>query len=346
MKKEYHIILIFALFSIVKLHAQGIVAAQLEKETGATQVSIRAEILRKGSSDVSDSILFKWGDGVEEELPVLSYGYLPSVNLTLAVYHGFHAYEEPGLYELSFADGFLIDGIKNIESSGQKMLNFKDTISLLPQENPDSNNEAPFFLGDPTIDDLIVDENGVIKYIAVFDQEFYTPIEDFRTSIAPFPASGYSPPPGNLYMDGNILVWDKPIEPGLFGVCIKVREFRQPREEGQDSLFMSTAHRAIVLEIDSNFIVSNLSFDSIEGLVSIFPNPANSTLNIQLQHNQSTQGKLQIENLSGQTLHTETLNLSPNLQSWQVDVADWPSGVYVVRLQAGADQVVRKFVKE
>ncbi|WP_282774159.1 hypothetical protein [Phaeodactylibacter xiamenensis] len=145
MKKEYHIILIFALFSIVKLHAQGIVAAQLEKETGATQVSIRAEILRKGSSDVSDSILFKWGDGVEEELPVLSYGYLPSVNLTLAVYHGFHAYEEPGLYELSFADGFLIDGIKNIESSGQKMLNFKDTISLLPQENPDSNNEAPFF---------------------------------------------------------------------------------------------------------------------------------------------------------------------------------------------------------
>ena len=147
-------------------------------------------------------------------------------------------------------------------------------------------------------------------------------------------------------MDGNILVWDKPIEPGLFGVCIKVREFRQPREEGQDSLFMSTAHRAIVLEIDSNFIVSNLSFDSIEGLVSIFPNPANSTLNIQLQHNQSTQGKLQIENLSGQTLHTETLNLSPNLQSWQVDVADWPSGVYVVRLLAGSDQVVRKFVKE
>ena len=109
---------------------------------------------------------------------------------------------------------------------------------------------------------------------------------------------------------------------------------------------MSTAHRAIVLEIDSNFIVSNLSFDSIEGLVSLFPNPANSTLNIQLQYTQSTQGQLQIENLSGQTLHTEALNLNPALQSWQVDVADWPSGVYMVRLQAGAEQVVRRFVVE
>ncbi|NRA52424.1 MAG: T9SS type A sorting domain-containing protein [Phaeodactylibacter sp.] len=80
--------------------------------------------------------------------------------------------------------------------------------------------------------------------------------------------------------------------------------------------------------------------------LTLFPNPTTSTLHIQLQHAQSTQGKLQIENLTGQTLHAETLNLSPALQSWQVDVADWPSGVYVVRLLAGAKQVVRKFVKE
>ncbi|WP_425422171.1 T9SS type A sorting domain-containing protein [Phaeodactylibacter xiamenensis] len=80
--------------------------------------------------------------------------------------------------------------------------------------------------------------------------------------------------------------------------------------------------------------------------LNLFPNPTSSALHIQLQHAQSTQGKLQIENLSGQTLHTETLNLSPTLQSWQVDVADWPSGVYVVRLQAGSEQVVRKFVVE
>ncbi|NRA52423.1 MAG: T9SS type A sorting domain-containing protein, partial [Phaeodactylibacter sp.] len=71
-----------------------------------------------------------------------------------------------------------------------------------------------------------------------------------------------------------------------------------------------------------------------------------STLHLQLQRAQSTQGQLQIENLSGQTLHTEALNLNPALQSWQVDVADWPSGVYVVRLQTGSEQVVRKFVKE
>ena len=80
--------------------------------------------------------------------------------------------------------------------------------------------------------------------------------------------------------------------------------------------------------------------------LTLFPNPTTSTLHLQLQHAQSTQGQLQIENLAGQTLHTEALDLGPALQSWQVDVADWPSGVYVVRLRAGAEQVVRKFVVE
>ena len=80
--------------------------------------------------------------------------------------------------------------------------------------------------------------------------------------------------------------------------------------------------------------------------LTLFPNPTNSTLHLQLQHAQSTQGQLQIENLAGQTLHTEALDLGPALQSWEVDVADWPSGVYVVRLRAGAEQVVRKFVVE
>jgi hypothetical protein len=80
--------------------------------------------------------------------------------------------------------------------------------------------------------------------------------------------------------------------------------------------------------------------------VNLFPNPTTSTLHLQLQHAQSTQGKLQIKNLAGQTLHTEALDLNPALQSWEVDVADWPSGVYVVRLLAGSEQVVRKFVKD
>lgn len=101
-----------------------------------------------------------------------------------------------------------------------------------------------------------------------------------------------------------------------------------------------------MFEIDEEMIVSQLEVESTEDGFWLFPNPVSSTLHLQLQFPQSTQGKLLIENLAGQTLHTEALNLSPALQSWQVDVADWPSGVYVVRLLAGAQQVGRKFVVE
>ncbi|WP_282782131.1 T9SS type A sorting domain-containing protein, partial [Phaeodactylibacter xiamenensis] len=78
----------------------------------------------------------------------------------------------------------------------------------------------------------------------------------------------------------------------------------------------------------------------------LFPNPVRSTLHLKLPQLHITEGKLIIENLSGQMLYTEDLNLSPASRSWQLDVGGWPSGVYVVRLQVGAEQMVRKFVKE
>jgi hypothetical protein len=89
---------------------------------------------------------------------------------------------------------------------------------------------------------------------------------------------------------------------------------------------------------------SSQPFDKL-GL-SVFPNPTTSTLHLQLQYSHATQGKLLIENLAGQALHTEALNLGPTLQSSEVDVADCTSGVCVLRLQTGLEQVVRKFVKE
>jgi hypothetical protein len=102
----------------------------------------------------------------------------------------------------------------------------------------------------------------------------------------------------------------------------------------------------MMVEIDSSLLVNSILQPIPIDQLTLFPNPTTSTLHLQLQYSQATQGKLLIENLAGQTLHAEALKLRPALQSWEVDVAGWPSGVYVVRLQAGAEQVVRKFVKE
>ena len=79
--------------------------------------------------------------------------------------------------------------------------------------------------------------------------------------------------------------------------------------------------------------------------ITLFPNPAKDLLQIQLP-SLPTSAALTIQNLQGQTLYQDRLQLSPTLQTHEVQVAGWPAGVYVLRVQSGARQWVRKFVVE
>jgi len=346
---KYTVALLMAMFVagvVSQLHAQGIWSAQLRKDTGPMQVSVMVEIYRKGDAEMNEKVVISWGDGTEEELTILGNLYLPFYGLTRATYPGFHVYDETGLYELSFVDSFLIDNVENIENSGAKALNYKDTVSIFSADNPDSNNDAPVFIGLPGVTDLIVESDGVIKYPSAYFSDIYMSIEDFRESLVPFPAQGYTPPPGNLYMDDNVLVWDKPIEPGIYGICIKIREYRKGRVNPEDSLFMGTAHQAIMLEIDSDMIVSTFAPGLIDGVVSIYPNPVADQLHFQLSQFRAEDALLQVLNPHGQVVYTEKLRLSNVLREHQLDVGGWPAGVYVLRVQSGARQWVRKFVVE
>ena len=79
--------------------------------------------------------------------------------------------------------------------------------------------------------------------------------------------------------------------------------------------------------------------------ISISPNPATDHLQIQLP-SLSTSAALTIQNLQGQALYQNRLQLSPTLQTHEIQVAGWPAGVYVLRVQSGERQWVRKFVVE
>ncbi|MCB0598398.1 MAG: T9SS type A sorting domain-containing protein [Lewinellaceae bacterium] len=77
----------------------------------------------------------------------------------------------------------------------------------------------------------------------------------------------------------------------------------------------------------------------------LFPNPATHTLHLQINSVQAENAVLTIHNPAGQLQYLQQLKLSPQLQQHQVDVSTWPPGVYFLRLQAGARQVARRFVK-
>ena len=328
-------------FQWTNIEAQGIWAADMTKKVSNQTVTVNVRIFRKG--DVKDSIMLDWGDGTTEVISPPAVEFL-SIGLNLETYFGIHVYEEPGIYEISFRDSFLVDGVVNIEDSGNKSIHLVDSLNVFHGDSLFDYNDAPEPLGIPA--GIIQTEEGVVFFYNLHQTDIFIQREKWLFELAPFPSEDYSFPEytDSLTNNGATIFWDRPITTGIYAFNLRVREFLH--DGMNDSIFLSTTNRLMMVEIDSSLLVNNILQPIPIDQLTLFPNPAYSTLNIQLQQSHATQGKLQIENLAGQILHAEALTLSPTLQSWQVDVADWPSGVYVVRLQTGSEQVVRRFVVE
>lgn len=83
-----------------------------------------------------------------------------------------------------------------------------------------------------------------------------------------------------------------------------------------------------------------------EGLVSIYPNPTNKNLNVELNIlNNSTQSKLEIVSLNGTVLHTELIESGRTTKS--LDLSNLTEGIYLIRLIDVENGVtVKQFIKK
>jgi hypothetical protein len=81
--------------------------------------------------------------------------------------------------------------------------------------------------------------------------------------------------------------------------------------------------------------------------IQLFPNPANDFLNFQIALRTPAPMAVTVFNSLGESVHTQTFGQhAAGEYSESIAVADWPRGVYLLRLQAGTSWVMRKFVVE
>ncbi len=78
--------------------------------------------------------------------------------------------------------------------------------------------------------------------------------------------------------------------------------------------------------------------------VVIVPNPASERINIEFG-NLSGTAQLRILNVSGQLMHSETINLD-NLPLATVNVSDWNAGLYYYTIETPNNRAMGKFVKQ
>lgn len=75
-----------------------------------------------------------------------------------------------------------------------------------------------------------------------------------------------------------------------------------------------------------------------------FPNPAETFIHIAFNTNQSMPVEVEIFNVSGSRMYTENVQADDNVYH-SVDISEWPSGVYLIRLKTADGQSAERFIR-
>ncbi len=97
--------------------------------------------------------------------------------------------------------------------------------------------------------------------------------------------------------------------------------------------------------IPANVIVDDcLGIFSANGItgISVYPNPANTFITVELQLNTSEEVEMSLVNMLGQTLYTSNANQSSGISKVNINTASLPRGIYLLQVKTANGIQVRK----
>ncbi len=195
-----------------------------------------------------DTLTLCWGDGICERVARSNgpgsppQGDVIGFDYKRNYYTAIHTYSQTGVYTIFMTDPNRNGGVLNVNfpNSDQIMFHIETTVTLLDVEGG-MENHSPRVLASPIL-------LGHLAQPFVYAPEAYDPDADslsFELTV-PLQDSGMAVPnyvelteigpgPGNhLSLDPHTgkLVWDSPQQPGLYGLAILIRSFRDGVEIG------------------------------------------------------------------------------------------------------------------
>jgi len=326
------ILFIFLILCSVGTYAQDILGADLLVD-GQASPTVWGYVQIYRTSVEPRSITIEWGDST---IDTLSTGTLPLLSDDSIYVHQYlilHTYADTGVYDITVRDSFWVDDIVNIEQPGQQALELTNTLWI-------RHGLSPAFQF--THSALAVDEvSGVIVHRGNYGSPIGFSRDSLVQRLVPVTETGYTfPTASNTIECCSPLVWDRPLTAGRHAFGLQLTTWGGGR-------IMGTATRYMTINVDSSMIVTGaVALDNPEIWGQLYPNPSSERLNFQYKGLETSPADLTIQNLQGQALYRKRVQLSPALQTHEIQVGDWPAGLYVLRVQSGERQWVRKFVVE
>lgn len=161
-----------------------------------------------------------------------------------------------------------------------------------------------------------------------------------------FSLNGY---PVNVYTynwdfgDGNTSTASSPVhmytQPGRYVVELTIVDANNGLCTFRKKLRANFSGGSPVAELKQGF-----AFEDSDLLLA--PNPTSQSVTVQIDSRQTDVATLQIMNIQGKTVYSQSLQLNSHQQSVDLELSELPSGVYFVVLQTGNDIITKKLVKE
>ena len=110
-----------------------------------------------------------------------------------------------------------------------------------------------------------------------------------------------------------------------------------------DSYYSMNQANQLALTEKDYYIFYNVTVDINPvktGLVSFYPNPANSILNLEISENAASQ--CQIYNSNGQLISTYLLKQGNNT----INVSNLIAGLYIIKIQTQKETITSKLIKQ
>jgi hypothetical protein len=250
------------------------------------------------------------------------------------LYFPAHWYSQPGLYVITVRDSFLVEDIVNIENSGGQILELRDSFRI--REGGIPSVIAYFYTSNL---DIRTAPSGAIIHNPAYGFPAFTLYDSTAAMLVPFVEEGYEfPPATDTITCCRPLVWDRPVAAGRYAFGLHVQTWYQGE-------LLGTATRKMVIDVDSAMLVSAPDIWPALPPLSLYPNPASEAVYLSFGEPLASPAELRVFSLAGQEAYRAALPGGLAGQAWEIPVAGWPAGVYVVRVIAGGRSWVERVIK-
>jgi hypothetical protein len=305
---------------------------------GTYQCSIDSACLGDGAHAIvlrSNGTSVLCSGGAHDGIP------LPGGAIKLNEYATTHTFGGPGNYNICFEGANRNAGVINIPNSVNNTMSFESSLIISPII---AANSSPTFANLPiaygclssscfTYNPMASDIDGDSLAYEITNCTGYGPIVGYT-----FPSGGAGGSFSINPVTGTI-TWCNPQLTGEYNVKMKITEWR--KDLGGVPILIGYVFR------DNQFIISTCTGvnenkdDEQNG--SVFPNPTNGILNIDLEILNEGKAMIQILNSLGEVLNTEHVSI----QNPTLNIEQLPNGIYFLKITGNNNtNITKKIIKQ